>query len=254
MRITHISDTHNHHSKLQEDLPGGDLLIHSGDFTSIGRRHEIEKFIKWFNNVDNYTNKVFIAGNHDLSFQSEALQRRKADWFDGRKEYEEPAEEGKPYWLSQILDREFEGLVDNVFYLENESITIAGVKIWGSPFSPTFGRDWAFNVDRGEDAAKLWNTIPTDTNIVITHGPMYGTLDVAYNSGLPVGCEDLYNRLQIVKPDLHFCGHVHEGYGYKQVGDMYSFNGASVSLEYQYKNKPISFDYDFNTKKIDFNM
>ena len=254
MRITHISDTHNHHSKLQEDLPGGDLLIHSGDFSSIGRKSEVERFIKWFNNLDNYTYKVFIAGNHDLSFQSEALQRRKADWFDGPKEYEEPAEEGKPYWLSQILDREFEGLVDNVFYLENESITIAGVKIWGSPYSPTFGRDWVFNVDRGEDAAKLWSTIPTDTNIVITHGPMYGALDVAYNSGLPVGCEDLYNRLQIVKPDLHFCGHVHEGYGYKQVGDMYSFNGASVSLEYQYKNKPISFDYDFNTKKIDFNM
>ena len=251
MRITHISDTHNHHAKLQEDLPGGDLLIHSGDFTSIGRRHEIEKFIKWFNNIDNYTYKVFIAGNHDLTFESEVLQRQKSQWFDTDVLHMTPADAAKPQWLCELLEV---GLRGGVFYLENESLDIEGVKIWGSPFSPTFGRDWAFNVDRGEDAAKLWSTIPTDTNIVITHGPMYGTLDVAYNSGLPVGCEDLYNRLQIVKPDLHFCGHVHEGYGYKQVGDMYSFNGASVSLEYQYKNKPISFDYDFNTKKIDFNM
>lgn len=251
MRITHISDTHNHHSKLQEDLPGGDLLIHSGDFTSIGRRHEIEKFIKWFNKIDNYTYKVFIAGNHDLTFQSEVLQRRKSLHFDGPNAYEHPADEAKPQWLCESLEV---GLRGGVFYLENESVDIEGVKVWGSPFSPTFGRDWAFNVDRGEDAAKLWSTIPTDTNIVITHGPMYGTLDVAYNSGLPVGCEDLYDRLQIVKPDLHFCGHVHEGYGYKQVGDMYSFNGASVSLEYQYKNKPISFDYDFNTKQINFLM
>jgi Icc-related predicted phosphoesterase len=251
MKITHISDTHNHHSKLQEDLPGGDLLIHSGDFTSIGRRSEIERFIKWFNKIDNYTYKVFIAGNHDLTFESEVLQRRKADWFDGMRDYDTPADEAKPQWLCELLEV---GLAGGVFYLENENITIDGVKIWGSPFSPTFGRDWAFNVNRGADSIQMWNQIPDDTDIVITHGPMYGALDVAYNSGLPVGCEDLYNRLQIVKPHLHFCGHVHEGYGYKQVGDMYSFNGASVSLEYQYKNKPISFDYNFQTKEINFLM
>jgi len=251
MRITHISDTHNHHNKLQEDLPGGDLLIHSGDLSSIGRRSEVERFIKWFNKIDNYTYKVFIAGNHDLSFESEALQRRKAEWFDGLKEYDTPADEAKPQWLCELLEL---GLTDGVFYLENESITIDGVKIWGSPCSPTFGRDWAFNVNRGADSIQLWNQIPEDTDIVITHGPMYGALDTAYNSGLPVGCEDLYNRLQIVKPHLHFCGHVHEGYGYKQIGDMYSFNGASVSLEYQYRNKPISFDYNFETKEIEFLM
>ena len=66
MRITHISDTHNKHNQLNGKLPGGDLLIHSGDFTSIGRKHEVEEFIKWFNQIEGYTNKVFIAGNHDL--------------------------------------------------------------------------------------------------------------------------------------------------------------------------------------------
>ncbi len=71
LRITHISDTHNKHKQLNGKLPGGDLLIHSGDFTSIGREHEVEGFIKWFNEIDNYTNKVFIAGNHDLTFESE---------------------------------------------------------------------------------------------------------------------------------------------------------------------------------------
>ena len=43
-RITHISDTHNKHNKL--NLPGGDILIHSGDISSIGRKHEVEKFIE----------------------------------------------------------------------------------------------------------------------------------------------------------------------------------------------------------------
>jgi hypothetical protein len=26
-------------------------------------------FCKWYNGLDNYTNKVFIAGNHDWGFQ-----------------------------------------------------------------------------------------------------------------------------------------------------------------------------------------
>ena len=44
-RITHISDTHNKHNKI--NLPGGDILIHSGDISSIGRKHEVLDFIKW---------------------------------------------------------------------------------------------------------------------------------------------------------------------------------------------------------------
>ena len=67
MRITHISDTHNKHNQLNGKLPGGNILIHSGDLTSIGRKHEVEKFIEWFGKQD-YTHKVFIAGNHDLVF------------------------------------------------------------------------------------------------------------------------------------------------------------------------------------------
>ena len=63
MRITHISDTHNKHKQLNGKLPGGDLLIHSGDFTSIGREHEVKNFINWLNLQNNYTYKIFIAGN-----------------------------------------------------------------------------------------------------------------------------------------------------------------------------------------------
>ena len=82
-RITHISDTHNNHNQLNGKLPGGDLLIHSGDVTSIGRKSEVERFIKWFNGIDNYTHKIFIAGNHDLTFDREILYRDKAAYFDG---------------------------------------------------------------------------------------------------------------------------------------------------------------------------
>jgi predicted phosphodiesterase len=36
MKITFISDTHTRHRDVEADLPGGDLLIHAGDFMNSG--------------------------------------------------------------------------------------------------------------------------------------------------------------------------------------------------------------------------
>lgn len=254
LRITHISDTHNKHNQLINDLPGGDILIHSGDFTSIGREHEVKNFINWLKLRNNYKHKIFIAGNHDITFQSEKLFRLKSMWFD-LAEYHDEGADGKPEWLKEVLENELDS---NIFYLENSFVEIDGIKIWGSPYSPTFGRDWAFNVDRGHDAAQIWNEIPNDADMVITHTPIYGYNDRTYNTNENVGCADLYHRLHEVKPHLHFCGHVHEAYGWKTIpykdewGDIHTFNGSSCSLEYFYQNKPITFDYNFETREIDF--
>lgn len=251
LRLTAISDTHNKHKDLTNHLPGGDILIHSGDFTSIGREKEVRNFINWFNDIDNYTYKIFIAGNHDLIFESEVLFRAKSEWFD-RRVYNDGASMGKPNWLELFLISE---LNPNVFYLENSYVKIDDIKIWGSPFSPTFGRDWAFNVDRGHDAQQIWNQIPNDTDIVITHSPIYGYCDRTYNTSENVGCADLYHKLNEVKPYLHFCGHVHEAYGYKETSwGGYTFNSSACSLEYFIQNKPITFDYDFSEREINFIM
>ena len=70
MKLTFISDTHNKHKHIRGDLKGGDLLIHAGDLSSMGYEHEITEFAKWYNGLDNYSTKVFIAGNHDWGFQN----------------------------------------------------------------------------------------------------------------------------------------------------------------------------------------
>ena len=62
LKITFISDTHTKHNQITKDLPGGDILIHAGDMSSMGYKHEIENFCKWFDGLDNYDNKIFIAG------------------------------------------------------------------------------------------------------------------------------------------------------------------------------------------------
>jgi hypothetical protein len=39
-------------------------------------------------------------------------------------------------------------------------------------------RGWAFNADRGEEILKIWNKIPNNTDVLITHGPPIGETDV----------------------------------------------------------------------------
>jgi Icc-related predicted phosphoesterase len=249
MRITHISDTHNKHNQLNGLLPGGDLLIHSGDITSLGRKDEVIRFVKWFNGIDNYTNKIFIAGNHDMTFDSEKLLRDKLAHFEGRTEYDTECAVGKPDWLEVLLTSD---LNQNVFYLENNFIEIDQIKIWGSPITPTFGYGWGFNLNRGYDINQIWNRIPNDTDIVITHGPIHSYCDRTDRGGLNVGCEQLYHRLNEVKPQLHFSGHIHEAYGYRHTNWGYAFNGCNCDLSYEVNNKPLTFDYDFLKRELEF--
>jgi Icc-related predicted phosphoesterase len=257
--ITAISDTHNKHKQLNGKLPGGDILIHSGDISSLGRKHEVQSFVEWFNGINNYTHKIFIAGNHDMSFDREILLRNKLAHFEGRNinDYDTSCSEGKPAWLEELLGIH---LHPNVYYLENTSVEIEGLNIWGSPYSPTFGYGWGFNVNRGYDAAQIWNQIPLDTDIVITHSPIYGYNDRTSNTNENVGCADLYHRLHEVKPHLHFAGHIHEGYGWGTIpykdewGDIYTFNGSTCNLRYEAIQDPIKFNYDFVSREIEFLM
>jgi predicted MPP superfamily phosphohydrolase len=247
MRITHISDTHNKHNQLNGLLPGGDLLIHSGDISSLGRETEVKRFVKWFNDINNYTNKIFIAGNHDMTFDREQLLRDKLAHFEGKTEYDTECAEGKPAWLEELLGIH---LRPNVFYLENNFVILDDVKIWGSPITPSFGYGWAFNKDRGYDINQIWNGIPNDTDIVITHGPIYGYCDRTNREGLNVGCDQLYHRLNEVRPQLHFSGHIHEAYGYRHTDWGYAFNGCNCDLSYLVNNKPMTFEYDFLKRDI----
>ena len=83
MKITLISDTHTKHMQIVSnntirssnqplDLPGGDLLIHAGDFMNSGYIPiEAMEFFNWFDKINNYDTKVFIAGNHDRWMENE---------------------------------------------------------------------------------------------------------------------------------------------------------------------------------------
>jgi Icc-related predicted phosphoesterase len=228
-KITLISDTHNKHSILNADLPGGDILIHAGDISSMGYEHEILHFLYWMQHRDKYTNKVFIAGNHDWGFQNNVEK------------------------VKEIL-----GLYDGVTYLEDSIVSIDNgedkpIKIWGSPWQPEF-YNWAFNLPRnGEELKSKWDMIPDDTDILVTHGPAWGFLDdVEGKRGIHLGCELLAERIKQIKPKIHVCGHIHTGYGHYFDGHTHYFNAAVLNERYNYGHTPWNINWDPVTNEIEF--
>jgi hypothetical protein len=93
--------------------------------------------------------------------------------------------------------------------LEDEGVTLEGVKIWGSPVTPTF-EDWSFT--HGPAAiSTYWDAISDDTDVLITHGPAYGVLDRVRTHGEQFGCPRLRHALDTrLRLKLHVFGHVHE--------------------------------------------
>jgi len=222
MRIVCISDTHSLHKGMLYDLPQGDILIHSGDCTNIGQQNDVRDFIDWFQKIEGFVYKIFIAGNHDFAFETE------------------------PRWLNLYMDP----LIlseHNVTYLEDSGFEIISsefsrpIKIYGSPWQPEFF-DWAFNLPRmGDVLNSKWDDIPNDTNILITHGPPHGIRDFT-PTNLQVGCELLRNRVFEIKPSLHVFGHIHGAYGTVEMNDTVFANASTCNERYQPINKPLVFD------------
>jgi hypothetical protein len=83
-------------------------------------------------------------------------------------------------------------------------------KIFGSPYSPAKGT-WAFGYGTDE-AAHIWDEIPPDADIVITHTPPKYHCDEARDHQA-AGCPALRDALRRTQPRIAICGHVHEGRG-----------------------------------------
>lgn len=217
LKVVALSDTHNYQI---DSVPDGDILIHAGDFTNKGTLAEIGKFNYWFMQLP-HRHKLVVAGNHDLSFDSP----------------------------DRLLARNM--FDSSITYLENDSVIIDGIKFYGSPVTPTFC-DWGFNVD--EDSAlmtDIWDRIPEDTNVLITHGPAYGILDYLCQENLNIGSKKLLERIKkLTELHTHVFGHLHSCYGTKYVNSItsstdfhtyHAINAALCNENYLIANEPIVF-------------
>lgn len=221
MKIVMISDSHGKHNNIK-NLPSADMIIHAGDFTTIGKEYEIKDFMKWYSKLP-YKHKLIVAGNHDWLFETNPL-------------------------LAKEL------VSDDVVYLEDSGVEIEGLYFYGSPVQKPF-HNWAFN--RPEEKLKEhWEAIPNKTDVLITHNPPYKIGDYAIygneHTGSPSLRDEVVNR---VKPMAHIFGHIHEGYGvHKFINDDTIFINASILDERYYLiNKPILIEIiDKYVNVIDF--
>jgi len=197
-----LSDTHELHRKI--DVPYGEILIHAGDFTLFSRSlRAIEDFNTWLGELP-HPHKVVVPGNHEFFLEGD-LSRR--------------------------------SLLSNATVLIKEAIEIGGLHIWGSPVTPLFGA--AFGMSSAEDRRKMYAGIPESTDLVVSHGPPYGILDAAPESGFHSGCRELFDAIMRVKPKLVACGHVHGAYGIFQTDDTTFVNAALLGLHGGIDKAPI---------------
>lgn len=220
MKITFISDTHTQHKKIK--LPEGDILIFSGDFMGSGYRvYEAQSFLKWFSEQP-YKYKIFIAGNHDRYC------------------------ENNPKLFEALVD---DYVDQNVIYLKDDLIGVEGLKIYGTPWQPYFC-NWAFNIPESDRLISLYQNIPEDLDILITHCPPYNILDKSHdyrNGEEPLGSKELETVLSELgehRPKIHCFGHIH-GDGGSTLTDGVCYINASVCDEnYNPVNKIVTIDYE----------
>jgi len=186
MNVIGISDLHG--QLYPPDQLECDLLLIAGDICPL-HEHSItgyamqsiwldEKFRPWLKEVPaKYI--VAICGNHDVVFEK----------------FPKEVPSDLPW-----------------HYLQDNSITIKGLKIYGTPYTNWF-LDWAFNLDKDDpNETKLrlcFEQIPNDTDILMTHGPPHGILDQIAGVGDHLGSVALRERVFKVKPRLHVHGHIH---------------------------------------------
>lgn len=208
MRIWFISDTHGAHRDL--DVPDVDMVIHCGDESNNRNPHQNHphafEFFRWYRNLP-IKHKVYVPGNHST-----------AVWF---------------------------GLIDpgdfpEIKFLIHQFAEIGGLKIFGSPYTPTFG-DWAYMKKRSQMAA-VWESIPEEVDVLVTHGPPKGVLDLTTdltdNRPVQVGCKSLMNAVLSVAPRIHAFGHIHDEDTFLNYGvlkrDLTTFvNCSCMDLKYR---------------------
>lgn len=219
MKIWCISDSHGKEKLLKIPI-GVDMVFHAGDLGTYKDAHMnlngILDSLSWLRNLP-IKFKVLIPGNHCTSIERGLVPKS-----------------------------EFEGIT----FLNHACAEVNGLKIFGSGYTPSF-HDWAYNVPRGK-LAEYWKDIPNDLDILITHGPPKGILDLTINQeGYPeqCGCKSLLNRIKEVKPRYHIFGHIHPesecpNAGILKVNGMETtfINACVVNLQYNMHNNGFVID------------
>lgn len=213
MRIVAVADTHLFH--WHGEVPPGDVLVHAGDLCRGGELHELEEAARHLRALP-HRHKIVVAGNHDWAFVRTPRRARAV-------------------------------LGEDVIYLQDAGVVIEGVRFWGSPWQPEFNA-WAFNLPRGGAGLReKWAAIPSDVDVLITHGPPLGIGDRSAMGRQRAGCGVLRERVTELKLPLHLFGHIHDDGGAFPVGGTMFVNVTTWECE----RAATVIDYDVGTRRVE---
>lgn len=216
MKICAISDTHGQHRSLT--IQESDILCIAGDISPLeiqGRKEPMlqwlkEDFIPWCEELP--VNKVFLTpGNHELAMSHCEQQVR--ELFAGTK----------------------------IEYLIDELAVYGTYKIWGTPWCSIFG-NWAY-MKLPEFEEHRFMKMPNDLDILIAHNPPYGACDICLQHPWGyyehIGNKELAKVIEIRKPKIMICGHLHTGRSRETLFDTINvYNVSVVNEQYEIFREP----------------
>jgi Icc-related predicted phosphoesterase len=208
MKICFASDNHGQFFH----IPECDVLVISGDI------------------CPNFVNHP----RTDAEYQRNWLHKEFAQWISKTKQV--ICTYGNHDYVGEYLHKEVN--IPNCKFLVDESFVYNGLKFYGSPWQRRF-YDWAFNLDE-EDLNNVYDLIPNDVDVLITHGPpySYGDSVPSFNGSLPelAGSKKLTSMIRQNKPKVCVYGHIHHSHGQYELGSSLLLNASVVNEKYTMTN------------------
>jgi len=212
MQVLLMSDSHGQNDGLAALIkqPTAHVMIHTGDVTRYGSRKGLRTFAESLRN-STHIHKIVIAGNHDFCFEKTPDECR-----------------------SILSDA-------GIIYLEDEAIELDGVMFYGIPWTPQFG-NWAF-MDSPDNLQERWSHVSHGTDVLISHGPPRGILDVTHEGEHAGGIEHR-NVVRSIRPKLNVFGHIHESYGRETHMGVDYINACLTNFHYELVNEPVLYNLE----------
>lgn len=184
VRVALMADSHGHLSALLGDplafaaqLKHTDLLIHAGDLCTSGQRAQLIRELQWLSAAAQQADceVLVVPGNHDHPLEDATLRSH---------------------------------LPPRVRLLIGESVHVAGLHVWGGPWTDCGGR-WAFDL-RPAELHRRWQQMPL-ADLLVTHGPPPCALSRHWRWQTEFGDAALREMVLSRQPAAHLFGHIHEG-------------------------------------------